>query len=227
MINFALHAVNSHGRGLEICYGSSVPAQKDCRERLIDATLSLCTRCGYEATSVDQIAAAAEVTPDDFARHFASKDEVLVSIVVDLLEASVDELGDVEPDASLENALLTATTKALSRVIDGGGVITRDRFLAVAQVLTAHPHLRQQVSLARKRILTGALADRLGVAEDDRRVHQAVTRWSAILAGAYLIGGSMADHYDPRTDDQLAKRMIAELSATFADVMGDDPPRPD
>jgi AcrR family transcriptional regulator len=199
-----------------------VAGQKDCRERLIDATLSLCTRCGYEATSIDQIVADADVTPDEFARHFASKDEVLVSIVADLLRASVDELGDVDPDTDLEHALLTATTKAISGVIDGTGVITRDRFLAVAQILTAHPNLRQQVSLARKRILTGALADRLGVAEDDRHVHHAVTRWSAIVAGAYLIGGSMADHYDPRTDDQLIERMIAELSATFFDVMGDD-----
>lgn len=212
---------------MEICYGSSVAAQKDCRERVIDATLSLCNRCGYEATSVDQIAAAADVSPHDFARHFASKDAVLLSIVEDLLQAAADALGDVEPDTGPEHALFVATTKAVSRVIDGRGVITRDRFLAVAQVFTAHPNLRQQVSLARKRILTGALADRLGVAEDDRHVHQAVTRWSAIMAGAYVVGGSMADHYDPRTDDQLIERMIAELSATFADVMGDNPPQPD
>jgi AcrR family transcriptional regulator len=204
-----------------------VAAQKDCRKRLIDATLSLSSRCGYEATSIDQIVAAADVTPDEFARHFASKDEVLVSIVGDLLQASVDELGDVEPDTGLEHALLTATTKAVARVIDGRGVITRDQFLAVAQVLTTDPNLRQQVSLARKRILTPALAVRLGVAEDDRHVQQAVTRWSAIVAGAYLINGSMADHYDPRTDPQLVERMIAEFSATFADVMGDDPPQPD
>jgi AcrR family transcriptional regulator len=204
-----------------------VAAQKDCRERLIDATLSLCARCGYEATSVDRIAAAADVSPLDFARYFASKDEVLVSIVGDLLQASVDELGDVEPDTGLEHALFIATIKVVSRVIDGSGVITRDQFLAAAQVFTANPNLRQQVSLARKRTLAGALADRLGVAADDRRVHQAVTRWSAIVAGGYLIGHSMADHYDPRTDDQLIARMIAELSATFADVMGDHPPQPD
>jgi AcrR family transcriptional regulator len=204
-----------------------VAARRDCRERLIDATLSLCSRRGYEATSVDQIAATADVSPHDFARHFASKDAVLLSIVEDLLQAAADALGDVEPDTGPEHALFIATTKVVSRVIDGRGVITRDRFLAVARVFTAHPNLRQQVSLARKRILTGALADRLGVAEDDRHVHQAVTRWSAIMAGAYVVGGSMADHYDPRKDDQLIERMIAELSATFADVMGDNPPQPD
>lgn len=211
---------------MEICYGPFVAAQTDCRERLIDATLSLCTRCGYEATSVDQIAAAADVTPDEFARYFTSKDAVLVSLIEDLLHASVAALRDVEPDTGPEHALLIATTKVVSRVIDGRGVITRERFLAVGPVITAHLNLRQQVSLARRRILTGALADRLGVAQEDRRVHQAVTRWSAIAAGAHLAGSSMADHYDPRTDDQLIERMIAELSAGFADVMGEAPQPP-
>jgi len=212
---------------LEICYGASVAAQKDCRERLIDATLSLCIRCGYEATSVDQIAATADVSPDDFARYFASKDEVLLSIVEDLLQASVDALGDVEAVIDPEHALLIASTKVVTRIIDGCGVITRDRMLAWAQVVIAHPDLRQQMSLARKRVMTQALADRLGVDGEDRRVHQAVTRWSAIAAGAYLGGDSMGEHYDPRTDDQLLERMIAELSATFADVMGDNPLQPD
>jgi hypothetical protein len=99
--------------------------------------------------------------------------------------------------------------------------------LTVAQVIAAHPELRHRASLARKRIMTKAIADRLGVAQEDRRVHQAVTRWSAIAPGAWLLGSSMADHYDPRTDDHLIERMIAELAATFADVMGDSPLRPD
>ena len=50
--------------------------------------------------------------------------------------------------------------------------------------------------------------------------------WSAIVAGAYLGGHSMADHYDPHHDDQLVERMTAELGATFADVMG-QAPQPD
>jgi len=217
---------NAHRSGLEVCYGPSV-AVRECREQLIDAALSLCIRCGYEATTIDQIAAAAGVTPPEFVRYFASKDAVLMSIVEDLLHAIAAALTNVDAAASPEQSLLIATTEVLTGAIDGRGVITRDRMLAVKQVITALPNLRQQVSLARKRILTEALADRLGVAEEDRRVHQAVTRWSAIAAGAYLVRGSMADHYDPRTDDHLIERMIAELSATFADVMGDNPLQPD
>jgi AcrR family transcriptional regulator len=201
-------------------------AAQDCRERLIDATLSLCTRFGYETTTVDQIAAAVNVTPADFARYFATKDAVVMSIVEDLLHATAAALRHVERNTSPEQALLTATTGVVTAIIDGRGVITRDRMFAMAQIVTANPNLRQQASLVRKRVLTVALADRMGVAAENRRVRQAVTMWSAIAAGAYLGVRSHADHYDPAQDDQLIERMIAELAATFADVMGDDPSPP-
>ena len=198
-------------------------AAQDCREQLIDAALSLCTRCGYEAAAIDQMAAGAGVTPSDFARYFATKDAVVMSVVEDLLHATAAALRDVEADVSPEQALLDATTEVLTAIIDGRGVITRDRMLAMAQIVTANPNLRKQASLARKRVLAQALADRMGVAPGNRRVRQAVTMWSAIAAGAYLGRRSMAEHYDPRQDDQLIERMVGELAATFADVMGDRP----
>jgi hypothetical protein len=47
--------------------------------------------------------------------------------------------------------------------------------------------------------------------------------WSAIAAGTYLGRRSMAAYYDPHQDDQLMEHMIADLTATFADVMGENP----
>jgi AcrR family transcriptional regulator len=196
--------------------------ERDSRDRLIDATLSLCIRCGYEATTIEQIATAAEVTPPDFARYFATKDAALMAVVDDLLQATATALRHVDAAAGPEQ-VLNATTEVLIAITDGRGVITRDRMLAIAQIFTAHPNLRRQASLARKRILTQALAERMGVAPENRRVRQAVTMWSAVAAGAYLDRYSMAAHYDPGQDDQLEERMTANLAATFAEVMGKAP----
>jgi AcrR family transcriptional regulator len=63
-------------------------AAQDCRERLIDTTLNVCIRCGYEGTTVDQIAAAADVTPADFSRYFVTTDAAIMSVVDDLLQAT-------------------------------------------------------------------------------------------------------------------------------------------
>ncbi|MGB7165581.1 MAG: TetR/AcrR family transcriptional regulator [Mycobacterium sp.] len=194
--------------------------ERDRRDQLIDATLSLCIRCGYEATTVEQIAAAAEVTPADFACYFATKDAALMAVVDDLLQFTATALRHVDVAESPEQALLVATTEVLIAIIDGRGVITRDRMLAMAEIVTAQPSLRRQASSARKRILTRALADRMGVTAENRRERQAVTKWSAVAASAYLDRYSMAAGYDPRQDDQLEDRATANLAATFAQVMG-------
>jgi AcrR family transcriptional regulator len=199
-------------------------AAQDCRERLIDATLSLGTRCGYEATTIEQIAAAAGVTPAEFARHFVGKDAVVMSVVDALLQETCAALTNVEAAVAPEQALLVATSEVVTAIIDGRCVITRERMLAMSEIVTGDANLRKQASLARKRVLTQALADRLGVAEDNRRVRQAVTMWSAVAAGAYLGSGTLGAHYDPRQDDQLTERGLAELVASFTEVMG-KPPR--
>jgi AcrR family transcriptional regulator len=194
---------------------------QDCRERLIDATLDLSARCGYEAASVGEIAAAADLTPPEFVRYFPTKDAVVLSIVEDVVRAIAAALRHAEAAAGPERALLSATTEALSAITNGSGVITLDRMLAMAQIISAHPDLRRQASLTRKRVLTPALAEWMGVAAENRRVRRAVMMWSAIVSGAYPDGHTMAAHYDPVRDDQLEQRMIAELAASFADVMGE------
>lgn len=197
--------------------------ERDRRDRIIDAALDVCSRCGYETTTIDQIATAAGLTPDDFVGYFPTKDAVVIGIVEELLHAQAAALQHVDASLGPEEALLAASTEVVVAVIDGRGVITRDRMFALQQVVAAQPSLRRQASSTRKRILTQALADQLGVAVSNRRVRQAVMKWSAVAGGAYFDRETMAANYDPNQDDQLEQRMRTELNATFAEVMGKDP----
>jgi hypothetical protein len=86
-----------------------------------------------------------------------------------------------------------------------------------------HPASAKAVSAVRERLLTQALADRMVVGSQDRRVQRAATMWSAIMAGAYIGQLHMPPNYDPQQDDRLSERMIANLSETFAEVMGEAP----
>jgi AcrR family transcriptional regulator len=167
------------------------------------------------------------VTPLEFERYFATKDAVIMSIIDDLVQATAAALPHVEAAASPEQALLIATTEVTTAIVHGHGVITRERMLAMSEIVAAHPNLRKQASCARKPVLTRALADRLGVSVDNLRARQAVTMWSAIASGAYVSRSTMADHYDPGLDDQLEQRMVVELTASFTEVMGDTDSEPD
>jgi len=88
------------------------------RERIRGSALRLFREQGYDATTVDQIAAAADVTPADFERHFATKDAAIMSVVDDPLQATAAALGDVKADVDPEHALLIATIELLGAIID-------------------------------------------------------------------------------------------------------------
>lgn len=79
------------------------------RQALIDAAVRLFSERGFATTTVEDIAAAAEVSPSTFFRYFGTKEDVLF----DDYEAQVDRwvaaLGDGPPGESLGAALRRAT----------------------------------------------------------------------------------------------------------------------
>ena len=100
--------------------------EKHDREKLIDVALDLCIRQGYEATTVDQIAAAVGVTSHAVGRYFATKDAIILSIVDNIVVATATELAQIPPQTSPPEALLAATTarrcpEVARRVGDGPG----------------------------------------------------------------------------------------------------------
>jgi len=68
--------------------------------------LRLFQRDGYAATSVEAIAAAAEVSPSTFFRYFPTKEDVVLSDFVD--EATIERFVDAPPELDLFDALAHA-----------------------------------------------------------------------------------------------------------------------
>lgn len=61
------------------------------RQALVDATVDLCLRRGYENTTIEDVASAADVSPRTLARYFTTKDAVYV-VLDDLAEEVATEL---------------------------------------------------------------------------------------------------------------------------------------
>jgi AcrR family transcriptional regulator len=197
----------------------------DSRERLIAAALELCTHQGYYATTIDQVAAKASVSLADVAGYFATTEDVLMSIVNELSEATAVALKDVESDLDPERALLRATTAALTAVVEGRAAVSWDRLVAMARIVISTRNLQRRVSATRKRVLTQPLADWMGVDPRNRRLQHALTMWSAVTASAYVAVLGVPNGYESESDVHLRRRMITNLSESFGDVMGEDPQR--
>lgn len=113
------------------------------REALIDTALTRFTDDGFEATTLDGLCAAVEVSKRTFFRYFASKEDVAMAPTQDLWAAFLIELetGDPSRDQLLRELLRDALLAALDRMPADGWAdrVLRSRRLA-ARVPSMNAH---------------------------------------------------------------------------------------
>lgn len=85
---------------------------------MIDAAVDSCLTQGYEATTVEQIAEAVEVSTRTFSRYFASKDAVFIAVIDDLAGAITDELQTQPSDLGPMESLRAAHVAVLTRIAE-------------------------------------------------------------------------------------------------------------
>ena len=117
---------------------------------------------GFEATSVDKVAARAEVSKRTLYNHFPSKDELFAAILHILWETSASELQRAyEPARPVRDQLLELLQSKLAMLAD-------DNFLALARVAIAaglHSPERAQEMVARIGEKDGGMLDWMRAAQ--------------------------------------------------------------
>ncbi|HZE37618.1 MAG TPA: TetR/AcrR family transcriptional regulator [Stackebrandtia sp.] len=116
------------------------------RAALIDAAYRLFDSRGYSDTTVNQIAAAAEVSPATFFNHFASKEDVIFADGGVLLEEISQRLESLaagrNPVEALADAVRATTADAGTRAPGGELEAIRIRLITTEPALQA-PTLRR------------------------------------------------------------------------------------
>jgi AcrR family transcriptional regulator len=184
------------------------------RDALADAAFDLFTRKGFEATTVDEIAEAVEVSSRTFFRYFAGKDDVVL--------ASVDEqYSDVfaafdlrPPDEPVLTALRRATVEVLRGYESGGSRMAAERFANVTRLLAISPALAgRSLELCTTRLdeLIERIARRMGVlpAADPRPALVAAVVMSAIQTST----GAWRENEPETLTSVLVDRAFALLEA--------------
>ncbi|GGO15218.1 TetR family transcriptional regulator [Microbispora rosea subsp. aerata] len=110
------------------------------RDALIDAALDLFLAKGYEATTIDQIAARVEVSPRTFFRYFASKEDVALSLTADEQKMLLAEL-TARPESEPPFTALSQAMRSLLGILREADEATASRYRRCQQVVHSTPTL--------------------------------------------------------------------------------------
>lgn len=136
------------------------------RRRLTQAAQSLFADRGYEATTIDDIAAAAGVSRRTFFYHFASKDDVIQSWHQEFEDALTEAIRLAPPAWPILRVTEAAVVAAL-------GAFDVEQALRLEQLKRDTPALRARDQGKYERLetaITHALAMRAGLEADDLRI---------------------------------------------------------
>jgi AcrR family transcriptional regulator len=188
--------------------GLRLRKRQQTRERLTRVAMALFLERGFEATTLDDIAAAADISRRSFFHYFVSKEDVVFAWQEESTAALIAAIAARPANESMLAAAENAIS-AMVRQLNPGEAI------AMAQLKRDNPALqaRDQVKYEK---LERALAEALGKRSGHKTERLEARLVAMIATGAMRIGAELwaaeGAHEKPEV---LAKRTFAAIRAIF------------
>ncbi|MEV6140287.1 TetR family transcriptional regulator [Nocardia sp. NPDC051990] len=158
--------------------------KQQTRLRIIEVALDLCDAQGFDATTVEQIADRADVSPRTINRYFDSKEAIILGPVKDFGLAIAECLRGLPVTGnelqSLREAFLQVVDRASETV---EGPLSFRRFQQMQRILRGSPTVSaQSMELAddKNAAIAHVIAERLGTQPDALPVQLVVGAWQLI-----------------------------------------------
>ncbi len=193
------------------------------RAALVDAALDLFERQGFEATTVDQIAAAVDVSPRTFFRYFATKEDVILAYKQEQAEQIMTALRARPANEPIMTALRACADTVVAAYDDDRDDL--DRLRRGALLVRRTPALLAR-ALEREamleRMITAEIARRLRAdPETDLRPRLAV---AVAIATMRAVGDCWTDDCVTGMPPRQLRAMFDEAFALLATGLNITPP---
>jgi AcrR family transcriptional regulator len=208
------------------------------RRTISDVATGLFMRDGFEAVTVAQIAAAAEVSVKTVFNYFPAKEELFFDRVEDVIGALVDAVIERPTGTTMVGALHRVMADRLVPFDDDGWRRLRDaedyerfrRFLATEEASPALRTRRLVIGELWTARLAQLFAQQLGLPNGDPRAATLAAMVVAAMAlRARTLSAAMAERLSARTVERRVRAVVNEaferLAVAFADI--DLPRAPD
>src|SRR5437016_2981688 len=163
------------------------------RAAIQEHALRLFQEQGYDATTVEQVAEAAEVSPSTVFRYFPTKEDLVLEDEYDPLIMA--RLAEVHPEATPIEALREVLVLAFAQVYeqDRDTILTRSRLIIDTPALQARQF---EHSLRAQRMFAEGLAARAGRSADDFEVRLVASVLMNATGTAVLYWAERGGHDD-------------------------------
>ncbi|GAB90149.1 TetR family transcriptional regulator [Gordonia rhizosphera] len=190
--------------------------KQQTRSALISAALELCDRQGFDATTVEQIADAVDISPRTFNRYFATKEDVVLGPIEEMVTAVVAAL-DAQPRTGNElEALRDAHLQVFHNALDDESPSPLlEQFMTMNRIVAASPAVRaRSVEMGewKTQSIRRKVAERMGLDEDDLKVRVVMSTYGALMQLAM-------DQWQPDcqpTDREAMARCVQSIESTYA-----------
>jgi AcrR family transcriptional regulator len=180
------------------------------RAAIREAAMTLFEQQGYAATTVEQIAEAAEVSPSTFFRYFPSKEDVVLTDDWDPVIA--DAIRAQPPEVSAADALLAGIHTLIERTTPEDWAAEHRR----QQLYQATPELRaryvQQLTAAID-MFAGVLAERAGLSEPDLATRAVAGAIIGVAMAVFPLEGGFIGVADYERFEEALRLVTRELGA--------------
>src|SRR4051794_5142634 len=136
------------------------------REALVDAAFRLFQEKGFEASTVEEIADAVDVSSRTFFRYFASKEDVVLTFQEEQFATMLDELAARPADEPVISALRHAAVKVIRACEAGEYGFAPQRFGCIQQLMESSPAVfgrSLEHGQKKQAEITRVIAERMGV----------------------------------------------------------------
>jgi AcrR family transcriptional regulator len=175
------------------------------RASIREHALRLFSEHGYSATTIEQIAAAAEISPATFFRYFPTKEDVVLQDDFDII--TLQELEAQPPELNPIAAFRAAATAARRRMSEEDLA----RFAQTTRLTFSTPEIRERAidELIRTTdVIAAAIANRLGRHPDDF----AARNIAGAIIGVVMTSSMPWDEMTPASADYVYDRIDAGLA---------------
>ena len=193
--------------------GDAAPGLRELKKQrtraaIVGVAATLCAQQGYENTTVDQIAGAAEVSPRTFSRYFPNKEAVIGALIEETAEHVAAALARQPGDITEHDALVRAHVEVFRAAERGEpGAMSFDRVRGFLQIVNSSPMLSLAAFTFRPEggptdAVIQAMAARMGVTAQHPAIRILFDTWAVLMAVA--CGSPGIDVSDPgRVSDRI------------------------